>query len=220
MKSFIFKVLTSLALLTSSVESLTFDDWIDAVGLVKIEVIIRESSSITVARAIQIVGDRVDATAALPEFLPYDVKASIADFRTGNIYEVFSAQWMTKYNQVSKSSLLLDNVSIQELLNRDFGSNDGGTTVNLPDNILSGYSGSLQITGFPCSEVVTFANPDDLNYSITTSYQNREDSIHNITDRNSTSFKVSIIDTKSLIYKEQNCNAIGTQEVDYAVIFR
>lgn len=197
--------------------SLEFERFIEDVGLVKIEVIIRDNSSITMERALEIVKARVDTTANLPDYEGVDVKAAISDFRTGNIYEVFSSKWMEKYNQTSWWNLQLDNVSIQELLNR--------AEPEVPKfEGLKGVSDRVLINSEDGVFVVNFSNPNEDEYQV---FTNINGDVRGVDDRinkiDHSSFAIELLDLSSFdnatISDPPAYNALITPvEVSYVVI--
>ena len=96
---------------------MVFQEYIEAKGLLEINVIIRDNSFISLEDALNIVRNRVNRNADL--YNDIDVKAKMTDFRNGNIYEVFSNRWLDKYDQTSWWNLQLDNASIQKMLNQN-----------------------------------------------------------------------------------------------------
>ena len=94
---------------------LTFQGYIKAVGLMELNIIIRDNSDIKVSKALDIVRDRTNENAE--KYDDVDVKAKLVDMRTGNIYQVYSDLMMDKYEIIDWYNVELNNEEIQRFLN-------------------------------------------------------------------------------------------------------
>jgi len=94
---------------------LTFEGFIKSVGLMELNVIIRDNSDIKVSKALEIVRDRANKDAN--KYDDVDVKAKLVDMRTGNIYQIYSDEMMSKYDIKNWYNVELDNEAIQKFLN-------------------------------------------------------------------------------------------------------
>ena len=94
---------------------LTFEGFIKSVGLMELNVIIRDNSDIKVSKALEIVRDRANKDAK--KYDDVDVKAKLVDMRTGNIYQIYSDEMRDKYDIKDWYNVELDNEAIQKFLN-------------------------------------------------------------------------------------------------------
>ncbi len=91
-----------------------FNEYLKTIGLINLQIIIRENSDITIEKVKEIVTKRVNRIAN--ENSDIDVRADIKDLRDGNIYTCFSKNMMQKYNIKKQFVTALDLKEIKELL--------------------------------------------------------------------------------------------------------
>jgi len=183
---------------------MVFQEYIEAKGLLEINVIIRDNSFISLEDALNIVRNRVNRNADL--YNDIDVKAKMTDFRNGNIYEVFSNRWLDKYDQTSWWNLQLDNASIQKMLNQN------------QSNYLQGYTKDVLITSSDGTAHIKVDNPLGKKFNVFLKFENEYMIYAKLQNETLDSFDIVLYDESTFENDKLDCTQKNIK-VNYVVIF-
>ena len=183
---------------------MVFNDYIKALGLLEMKVIIRDNSSITIPKALNILRARANKVSS--SYPDIDVKVSMTDFRTGNIYEVFSDAWCKKYNQTSWWNLQFDNVSLQKVLNGNS---------NQSSDILKGFSKNITITS---KDGVEHIEVNSKNYDVFVKVLNIRDVLVSVENKSENGFDLTVYDTSTFEQLKMDCSK-NPIKVNYVIIY-
>jgi hypothetical protein len=187
-----------------------FQEYIEAKGLLEINVIIRDNSTISLDKALDIVRNRVNRNADL--YQDIDIKAKMTDFRNGNIYEVFSDRWLDKYDQTSWWNLQLDNVSIQKMLNQDSSSNNDCL------DCLQGFSKEVLITSEDGTAHIEVDNPNQKSFNVFLKIEDEYMIYAKLENEKLDGFDIVLYDESTFENKKLNCSEKNVK-VNYVVIY-
>jgi hypothetical protein len=210
--------------------ALDFDSYLSSVNLVELKKAIKSDSAATLEFALNYYRGQVNEKAILTE---YDTRAEMVDRREtpeatalrqgwGNTYQIFSDAYVAKYNMPHWWALKLDMFSILEFLNGRATQSDTSTpatTVELPENILSGTTSSVVVDTQNGKKVVAFENELGKDYEVFTMLDETMSMNDRVDKIDSTSFRLSLYSFETFEKTELDCS-ISPIEVAYIVVFK
>jgi len=210
--------------------ALDFDSYLSSVNLVELKKAIKSDSAATLEFALNYYRGQVNEKAILTE---YDTRAEMVDRREtpeatalrqgwGNTYQIFSDAYVAKYNMPHWWALKLDMFSILEFLNGRATQSDTSTpatTVELPENILSGTTSRVIVDTQNGKKVVAFENELGKDYEVFTMLDETMSMNDRIDKIDSTSFRLSLYSFETFEKTELDCS-ISPIEVAYIVVFK
>lgn len=223
-----------------AIPNISLEQYLGFVNLIELKKGIKTNSSATLDFALQYYKNQVEEADAIVNkgitnpSETFDVRAEMVDRRVtttakelreglGNTYQIFSDNYVAKYNMLNWWSLKLDMFSIIELLNKDFSSSASGSTttngaITLPDGILAGEIKRITIDSENGEQIVTFDNPNNLEYEVFTMHDETISVNDRIDKIDKVSFKISLYSFASFEKTKLNAS-VSPIEMSYMIVF-
>lgn len=214
--------------------------YLSFVNLIELKKGIKVDSTVSLEFALQYYKNQVEEADAIVNAgvtdpkQTFDVRAEMVDRRTtqeakdlreghGNAYQIFSDNYVVKYGMSNWWTLKLDMFSILELLSKDFSSTGSGEVsvqeVALPDNVLSGHVGSVEIDTANGTKEVLFENSENRQYEVFMMLDETLSIEDRVTPIDNTKFEISLYSFLSFEKKPLDCSVVPVK-VAYVVVFK
>jgi len=222
-----------------AIPNIDLEQYLSFVNLIELKKGIKTDSTVSLDFALQYYKNQVEDADIIVNAgvndpkQTFDVRAEMVDRRTtqeakdlreghGNAYQIFSDNYVAKYGMSSWWTLKLDMFSILDLLSKDFSSSTGEPNtqeITLPDNLLSGHVGSVEINSPDGTVEVSFENDKNRQYEVFMMLDETLSIEDRVTQIDSTKFEISLYSFLSFEKKPLDCSVVPAR-VAYVVVFK